>query len=141
MRIHSPAVTVSKIFEQHNSSRKTSLIVFGLSVINVKKKKKVNRCYNVVVPLVAGVPLLAQRECGGHCPVRLRQLATRVGGGGGKCHPFKPVLWIRSDLFRIQLQIFGVPDLGPDPTHIIFHNWKLFFLTLNSIKKKNMLTT
>ena len=101
-----------------------------------KKTNKVNRCHNVVVPLVAGVPLLAQRECGGHCPVRLRQLATRVGGGGGKCHPFKPVLWIRSDLFRIQLLIFGVPDLGPDPTHIIFHSWNFFVFNLKFNQKE-----
>ena len=53
------------------------------------------------------------------------------------------MLWIRNDLFRIQLQIFGVPDPGPvsDPTHITGSSAYLEIIlknTLNSIKKKNI---
>ena len=31
---------------------------------------------------------------------------------------FRSVLGIRKDLFRIQLRIFGVPDLDLDPIHV-----------------------
>ena len=50
------------------------------------------------------------------------------------------VLWIRNDLLRIRLQMFGVPD--PDPTHFIEAYLEIIFKKiLLSKKKKNILTT
>ena len=48
------------------------------------------------------------------------------------------VLWIRNDLLRIRLQMFGVPD--PDPTHFIEAYLEIIFKTILLSKKKKEYT-